>query len=191
MIGHGQGEDQTYVLREQDGTVLEVSKDTAKILRPQLRLLRALELFRWKPEAVTAVQLDVGGVRQHVKISGHGDFELVQPSGYRCDAGAVSELLNTLSSLRAERWVAENDRGNAYGVARAKSYVHMSLLLPKPSTPGAPRAGFEARSLELRLGNRARRGWYASLSDRSGVFLLARSTVERYYIIVFNFNNLS
>jgi hypothetical protein len=180
VIAHGQGENQTYVLREQDGTVLEVDKETAKILHPRLTLLRAHELFAWKPEALTAVQLDVLGVRQHVKINGHGNFELVQPSGYRCDAGAVGELLNTLASLRAERWVAENDRGNTYGVARAKSYVHMSLLLPKPSSPGAPQAGFEARSIELRLGHRGPGGWYAALSERSGVFLLPRSAVERF-----------
>ncbi|MBN1612615.1 MAG: DUF4340 domain-containing protein [Polyangiaceae bacterium] len=180
LVAQEQGEDGAHVLRTQDGAVLEVDKHTAKLLRPRLTLLRAHELFTWKPESLTAVQLDVEGVRQHVKITGHGQFELVQPSGYRCDAGAVGELLNTLSSLRAERWVAENDRANLYGVARAKSHVHMSLLLPRASTPGAPRAGFEARTIELRLGYRGRGGWYASLSDRSGIFLLARSAVERF-----------
>jgi hypothetical protein len=180
LIGHGEGEDQTYVLREQDGAVLELDKDTAKTLRPQLTLLRAHELFTWKPEALMEVQLEVWGVRQHVKVTRPGDFELVQPWGYRHDAGAIGELLNTLSSLRAERWVSENDKADTYGVNRSKSFVRMTVLLPRVISPGVARPGLELQTIELRLGYRGPGGWYASLSDRSGVFLLARNAVERF-----------
>jgi hypothetical protein len=186
LLAHEQTDDQTYVLREQDGAVLEIDGDTAKTLHPQLTLLRSHELFTWKPEALAEVHLDVWGVRQHVRVTGPGDFELVQPSGYRYDAGAIGELLKALASLRAERWVAQTDTGGVYGVAKARSFVRMTVRLPRPSTVGVLRAvttdlgGSEEQTIELRLGNRGPGGWYAGLSDRSGVFLLARSTVERF-----------
>lgn len=182
LVGHEQGDDKTYVLREQDGAVLQIDRDTAKTLRPQLTLLRSRELFTWKPEAIAEVQLDVWGVRQHVRITGPGDFELVQPWGYRHDAGAIGELLSALSSLRAERWVAESDAGGLYGVAKSRSFVRMTVRLPRTTNARVAVASgpLHEQTLELRLGKRGPGGWYASLDDRAGVFLLARSTVERF-----------
>ena len=187
IVGRAGQDGRIFVLRKQDRAVLQIDRNTAELLEPNLKLLRPHELFTWTQDQIREVDLDVLGVRQRIRSSERGKAELIYPPGFRADAGAISELFRTLSKLRVLRWVSSRDK-EVLGLATPVGQVRILVELNSSETAAAPdkaRATQGHRALVLSLGATAPGGRYARLNDGSGAFVLpksALSTLERLVI---------
>lgn len=179
VVGRAGPDGRIFVMRGQDRAVLEIDRETADLLEPDLELLRPHELFTWQPDAIREVEIGLPGTRQRVRATGSGTWELTRPPGFRSDATAITELLRALSSLRVSRWVSAQDE-EALGLAVPIGSIRILVARTAEKSESDPRgtAGKEGQdALILSIGGRAPGGRYAKLTGRSGAFVLPRSSL--------------
>lgn len=168
LVGRPGRDGSVHVLREHDGAVLLVTRDVARALGPDAALVRSVRLLSLESKAVRHVRVNYAGVEQHVERNPSGSFTLHDPPGFDVDNGLASDLVDTVASLRAERWVADRDDGS-FGLARPSGRVVVELAPPDASV--AEHA--------LVLGDTAPAGVFARLGDDPGVFILGRLAADR------------
>jgi hypothetical protein len=152
-----------YARRQQDGAVLRLSRDQARLLQPTTTLFRSTQILDVSPQGLRRVEITQhGGASQILERKGAA-FDLVEPSGYPPDAPLASDLFGVLAKLKGERWVADSDDGT-FGFSAP--FVRVRLKLEADG-------GSDER--ELLLGGVAPDGRYARWNPDSGVFVVARA----------------
>lgn len=160
--------DVVHLRRRQDGAVLEVSAEAARVLAPSAVALRARKLPPVAEAAIRGVVLAVGDVRQVARRSDVGRWTLDAPRGYPVDLGVVGDAASTLATLAVERWVAESDDGS-FGLAAPRARLELSWETAD--------AGLATRTLVV--GSPTEGGAYARIDGDPGVFVVGKAAVRR------------
>jgi len=154
-----------YARRLEDGAVLAFSRESARAFNVDSTLLRSLKVFDFALSSLVELALSAPEP-ELVRRAGAG-FELVTPRGFEADGELTTNAILALGSLRALRWVADEDD-------------HTFGLTP-PTLTARARADGDGGSEEhsLVVGRAVPGGYFASVEGSSGVFLLERGVVER------------
>lgn len=163
QLGKPRPDGSRCLVREADRVVLCVPADVAKAFEPDATLLKSLELLSFGASQLSAFSVETPELRERIVRAQDGSFALEQPPGYQHDGGLVSDAVQTLGALRAERWVAAQPEP-AHGLGAPRLRVGIEL-------DGAARR-------ELLVGAASEAGYFASLSPDPGVFVLPRSLVR-------------
>ena len=163
-----EGDDKvTYVRRQQDGAVLRLGHDQARLFQPTTMLIRSTQVLDVGPQRLRRLEItQQGGAKQVLERKG-GGFELLEPPGFPPDAPLASDLFEDLARLKGERWVSDRDDGT-FGFQTPSSRVRMKLEVD---------GGGQDR--ELLLGGLAPDGRYARWNPDSGVFVVSRALDTR------------
>lgn len=154
------------VRRAVDGVVLRVAGEAARALTPDPARWRSLELLDFGPSELKSLLIERGSERQRLRRAESGVFELVEPPGFSHDAELLLGLIQALGTLRADRWAGAHE-ASAAGLARPA--VRLVAELARDAGPS---------ELTLTIGAQTDGGYFASLSDRPGVFVLPASFVH-------------
>lgn len=172
-VGKPDKDGNVLVRRESDGALLELDRATARALAPDASLVRRRQLLEFSREDFRRVEVTVGGAKEIVSRNDHAELVLEAPRGFAIDPGLAADLVTSLGSLTAERWVADADDGS-FGLA------HPALELAVSFEGGD--AGSERH--RLIIGAPTSGGAFARLDDDPGVFVLPKNTVEQLETLV-------
>jgi hypothetical protein len=164
-LGKQQGDGKLCLKRDSDAVVLCLEAEQARAFETDASLLRSLQVLSFAPSEVQALGVTTAGVEQSVKRTADGGFALEKPAGFRHDGTLVTDLIQSLGVLRAERWAATRPEAK-HGLTAPSLRVRLELY-----GDGAP------QRRELSIGAKTRDGFFASLSPDPGVFVLAEPTV--------------
>jgi hypothetical protein len=150
--------------RQLDDVVLCIDAETAKAFLPDPTLLRGSTVTSFAAADVKQLSIEAPNLRQSVLRTDDGSFTLQEPEGFAHDGALVTDVVQALGSLRAERWAAPSQRAE-HGLERPRLRVRVTLV-----APGIVH--------ELLVGAATSGGYFARLYEDPGVFVLARSTVD-------------
>lgn len=165
-IGRPRADGSLCVRRELDAVVLCLEVAAAQAFQPDATTLKDLELTHFAASDLAAFSVETGGARQRVRRSDDGSFVLEEPPGLRHDGGLVSDVVQLLGSLRAERWLAD------------EADARHGLAAPRLRVSIEPAQGGSFQRRELVVGAETSGGYFATLSPDPGVFVLPRSSVR-------------
>jgi hypothetical protein len=157
-----------YAKRALDGALLQLNRESARVLQADATLLRSLQVLDFPLSRVRSVELGWQREIQRVSRDATGNVRLERPEQFDVDLGLATGLMETLGSLAADRWVADEDDGS-FGLGQPSLRVQIEL---DPADAGPGRR-------ELTVGDPASGGAYAKLADDRGVFVVPSSTLER------------
>ncbi len=161
-----------YVLREADGGVLKLGRQAARLLKPDSTLVRKREVLDLDRQDLKSVHIDAdspfGRISQTLNRAEDGTYALVKPPKFGHDSGLVSDVVDGLLTLNAERWVADEDDGS-FGLSSPSARVKLTTY---------PHGEAKSRSVELVVGAEASGGAYASMVGDPAVFVLPRTTQQ-------------
>jgi hypothetical protein len=160
-FGQPRADGKLCLKRALDGVTLCVDAESARAFEPDASLLRSLAVLSFAASDVTRIALDARGEKQLVLRRDDGSYELQEPKGFMHDGALVANLVQTLGSLPALRWVAATDEAR-FGLAAPRLRIAITLK----ANP-APR--------ELVVGAVAAGGYFARLEPDPGVFVLPGS----------------
>jgi hypothetical protein len=152
------------IKRETDGVVLCLKSEDVPAFQPDATLLRSLELTRFAASDLVSFSVETSGLRERVRRKPDGGYELEEPPGFRHDGALVTDAVQLLGALRAERWAA-GQAVAAHGLAAPRLRVTLEL------------AADQRR--ELVVGAATSSGYFATISSEPGVFVLSRSSVQQ------------
>jgi hypothetical protein len=150
--------------RQLDEVVLCVDAEAARAFLPDATLLRGSTVTSFAAADVKQLSIEAPELRQSVVRNDDGSFSLQEPKGFVHDGALVTDVVQALGSLRAERWVAPSQSAE-HGLDRPRLRARATLTGP-------------AVVHELLVGAATRGGYFARLHEDPGVFVLARSTVD-------------
>lgn len=165
LVGDTGTDGALYVQREQDGAVIELSRDAARGLAIDTGLVRSRTVIDVAISDVAGVELD-GPARQVLARAQDGTATLTDPPGLPVDNGLALELFDALRELSADQWIADKDDGS-FGLEAPS--ITARLLLHE---------GSEVKRRTLRVGRKGASGFFASVDDQPGVFLVPRRLAE-------------
>ncbi len=161
-----------YVLRVADGGVLKLGRESARLLAPDSTLVRSRQVLKLQRNDLKRVKLDAnspaGAVSQILTRSEDGTYELTKPPGIGHDALLVSELVDSLVSLSAERWVSDEDDGS-FGLRTPSASLSVDLY---------PHGDVKQQSISLVFGSETSGGFFASLAGDPAVFVVSKRVHE-------------
>ncbi len=160
------------LLRQADSVVLLIPAEAARAFEVDATLTRDLALFTFADADVSALHVRSERLEQSL-VRVNGEFQLEKPSGFAFDASLVSELLSSLRTLTADRWVSDSEDGS-FGLEAP--VAELTLVLARPS--GHAAAPPQARTHTLTIGQSIPGGAYARLSTIPGVFVLSTQAVR-------------
>lgn len=157
------------LLRQADSVVLMIPAEAARAFEVDATLTRDLKLFAFEDEDVTALHVRTEQLEQSL-IRVNGDFRLEKPSGFEFDASLVSELLRSLRTLTADRWVTDSDEGS-FGLEKPVAQLTLEIGRRKEQSASS-RSAPEPMTHTLTIGQSIPGGAYAKLNTIPGVFVL-------------------
>jgi hypothetical protein len=163
LVGDADAAGRVLVRRQADGALLEIDRDSARLLDPDSSVLRDLTVLRLDANSVRSVSLQWDGQRQIIRRGSGGGLDLEEPKGHGIDGGQASAILDAVTTLVAERWVADQDDG---------SFGLDAPTLRCTVTVDGGDAGPRDHSFVVG------RGAYAQLGSEPAVFLLSRATID-------------
>jgi hypothetical protein len=159
--------DGTFVARRtRDGAVLELPASALRLLTPDSTLLRSAKILAFAASDVVEIAMVSERASQRIVRTQSGVFDLVEPAGQAYDSAVIDDIVRTLGTLTAERWVADRDDGS-FGLSRPRLEARVRL-----TGDAGP------RERTLRVGDRAGADSYASVSGSEGVFAISGSTID-------------
>lgn len=165
LVGAPLADGSLFLQRERDKVVLRLDAEAARAFRVDASLLRPLEVLSFSPSELGSLSIHTQGRTERVSRSREGLYQLESPAGFSHDASLVADVVQTLGTLRAERWVADTDDGS-FGLSKPQARVTLELLALAQGPAGRR---------ELTLGGPSLGGVFAKLDSDPGVFILARS----------------
>ncbi len=174
-LGAPDAEGKCLLERGSDGAVFALSEPETAVLRPDATLLKPLQVLDIPRARIARVSVKGPGFDQAFEQQRTlGIFELLSPKGVQHDASVIDAIVGTLSSLDAERWVADAAAPHHGLSGQAAWTLQVSLSKTdadnaKPTLPS---------NITLRVGARAPGGYYASVDTLEGVFVLPTSSFE-------------
>ncbi len=163
LVGKPRRDGSVCVKRSADGVVLCFSAETARAFDPDATLLKALGLFDFAPSELSSFSITGAGLEETVLRQDDGNYELIEPKGFTHDGSLVADVVQTLGTLQAVRWVATATEPR-FGLASPRLQVSIKL-----------RAAASAN--ELFVGAATAGGYFAKVSTDPGVFVLASSVL--------------
>lgn len=161
-----------HVLRVADGGVLKLGRESARLLAPDATLIRSREVLKLQRADLKSVQVDAkssaGNVSQLLTRAEDGTYELAKPPGIGHDALLVSDLVDSLVSLSAERWVSDEDDGS-FGLRTPSATVSLELY---------PHGEHKQQRVSLVFGSETSGGFFASRVGDPAVFVVSRRVHE-------------
>lgn len=171
-IGAPQG-DVVHARRLEDGVILEFPAAKVSALMPSEVLLRdaaVLDLPRDQLRALT-VQVTAGGASRTQRLTrgaGGWAFAETKVPGLAPDVGFVDDIVDTLVTLKAVRWVAEKDDGT-FGLDRPRVVLEVKVA-ENETAPG--------KTVRIELGAATKDGVFARTGDDPAVFVAPRQLEE-------------
>jgi hypothetical protein len=159
-----------HLKRTDDGAVLALGRDAARAYAVDGTLLRSRKVLDFALSSVTELELS-SPERQILRRD--GEFRLVTPAGFTHDGGLLTDALLALGSLTATRWVADADDGS-FGLGSPRLTARVSF---KSDDGGASEA-------TLSVGRSTPGGYFASIAQSPGVFVLERATAEKLSLLL-------
>jgi hypothetical protein len=161
----GSGE---HVRRKLDGAVLEIDRETARLIEPDETLLRKRRLLDFAPSEFRSADITSKTQKLHQRVlrEPSGAFTLELPKDFSHDASLATTLVDVLGSLEADRWVAAHD-DKTFGLADPTLTAKISV-----DAKGG------AVTHTLVVGSPTSGGYFAKLEDTPGVFVMPRRVVE-------------
>lgn len=154
------------LLRRTDSVVLLLPPEAARAFEVDASLTRDLKLFSFTDEDVASLRVKTRSLEQTlVRMS--GDFQLEKPSGFAFDASLLSDLMTSLRTLTADRWVSDSEE-NSFGLDDPVAQVELTLRA----------SGTQQGTQTLSIGQSIPGGAYAKLSTVPGVFVLSTQAVR-------------
>ncbi len=160
--------------RGSDGAVFALSEPETAVLRPDATLLKPLKVLDIPRARIARVSVKGPGFDQTFEQRTLGIFELLSPKGVQHDASVIDAIVGTLSSLDAERWVADATAPH-HGLSGQAAWTLQISLTKSDTDSSKPKLPSE---FTLRLGARAPGGYYASVDTHAGVLVLPTSSFE-------------
>ncbi len=164
-IGPKEGE-RRIAFRHEDSTNVAIGVDAALAFESAQLLLLDRRVLQFRRAAVTSFTIERGDVRQQLERDG-SDFSFAAPkgAGLAVDQAWATEALDALSTLTAERFVADAP-DSSFGLDPPRAKILISLE-PTSGTPTEP--------LTVLLGNATDDGPYAQILGKPGVFIAPSS----------------
>ena len=160
-IGRPRADGKLCLKRALDGVTLCVDAEGARAFEPDASLLRSLAVLSFAASDVTRIALQTPESTQLLLRHEDGSYELQEPKGFAHDGALVANLVQTLGSLRALRWVAGSEEPR-FGLTAPR--LRLAITRKDSATPR-----------ELVVGGVAPGGYYARLAPDPGVFVLPGS----------------
>lgn len=160
-----------YAERSHDGVILEIDREAARALVADAALVRSRTILDVAIADVARVEID-GAPRQVLARAESGMMTLETPPGFEADGALALELCDAMRRLTAERWVADKNDGS-FGLEAPALRVKLSV-----------RKDGKIVDHVVRLGRPAASGFYASMEDDPGVFVVARRLRETFTTLV-------
>lgn len=135
-----------------------VTEAQAASLEPDARALRSLSVLAFAPSELVSLSVQTPDLEQRLVRRSDGSYELEKPPGFVYDAARVTDAVQALGTLEAERWVPSGDEAT-FGFAKPALRVRIQLV-----------GSSEPR--ELVVGSKLGGGHYARLSPDPAVFVL-------------------
>jgi hypothetical protein len=168
------------VRRAFDGARLVVLAETARKLAPRGVALRGRDV--WAPPIegapVASIETRCDGVEQRVTRADDA-WSMASPKGYAPDNSSIVDLVDAVTRLRAEAWVADTDDGT-FGFGGTPCEIALGL-----SGEGG------AREVRLELGRDGEGGTYARASGSTAVFVAPVGLRDRARTWLVNLHGLS
>ena len=174
-VGTPAADSSIHVRREADGVVLALSAEAARALVPDSTLLKRAQLFDFGPSSFVALEVSSAGTRQRLVRAPDGNLKLELPSNSELDGPLATDLVQTLGTLKVERWVADADDGR-FGFEAPLFTAELSYKSGDGSV----------RTEKLSIGRSASGGAYAKLASDPGVFILGREELETLGALLLN-----
>jgi hypothetical protein len=156
-----------HVQRKQDKAVLRVGPETARLFSADPTLFRGREVWRLATGDIRSIRVRWDGNEQHFLRTGKGAYELIAPKAHAYDATLADDIVETASSLRADRWVSPSDDGS-FGLQNPTAVLRVELE--------DQQQGLSERTLYI--GRPASGGAFARVEGDNAVFVIARHDVE-------------
>jgi hypothetical protein len=160
-----------YAERAQDGVQLELGRDAARGLVADGSLVRSRTVLDVPIADVARIEVD-GTPQQVVERSESGVMTLITPSGFQVDGALGLELCDGVRNISADRWVADKDDGT-FGLGTPTLRAKLSV-----------RKDGQVQERVLRLGRQTAAGFFASMEDDPGVFVLPKRVYETLTTLV-------
>jgi len=154
------------LLRRTDSVVLLLPPEAARAFEVDASLTRDLKLFNFADEDVFSLRVQTQSLEQTL-VRANGDFRLETPSGFAFDASLLSDLLTSLRTLTADRWVSDTEE-KSFGLVEPVAQVELTLRA----------SGAQHGTQTLSIGQSIPGGAYAKLSTVPGVFVLSTQAVR-------------
>ena len=162
-----------YARRKVDGIVLELGRDAARALEPNLASLQSRTIVNVPLARVRRLKL-TGAMEQVIERSASGTWTLTAPAGYDVDPAVAIDIAEALRTLKAERWVADHDDGS-FGLQKPRAIYELEVEDEKGGS----------ETIRIVVGEAAGGGYFAKREGQDGVFVLPRAVarkVESYAI---------
>ena len=162
------------VLREQDRVVLRIPHGLSRGFAVDSSLLYQRKLTEFGLSSFISAEIEQAQGMQVLRRLNDG-LQLEQPKGFDADGVLSSDLVQTLGSLTAERFVADRDDGT-FGLQHSSLRVRFAF-----------KAGDGTRvEHHLRFGDETALGVFASLEDEGPIFVLSRSVRDTCELSLIN-----
>lgn len=122
-----------------------------------------------KKSDIASINIDQGGKNLLSLTRVNGKWEMTKPIKYDVDSINLNDLLNTASSMKAERKFSSNDLGK-YGLDRPAYTAYIGLSNNK--------------NIELKIGNKSPVGmsYFVKVSDKPDVYMVQATDVEKFML---------
>lgn len=167
-IGKPDASGRLPILRRLDSVVLLLPAEAARAFEVDATLTRDLTLFSFSDDDVLGVRASSATLEQSLRRV-NGAFQLEKPAGFDFDASLLSNLLEALRKLTADRWVSDTE-DPSFGFENPTATIELDLQAAKPA---AEAKATQARSETLTIGQSIPGGAYAKVSRIPGVFVLS------------------
>lgn len=178
----------TYVQKEGDEIIYLVNADLNKDLKHRLTDYRGKRVAEFPQN--DAIRIESSGAEHYVLVKSGMKWTVEQPQKARADAGKVSSLLSTLSSLNAEQYIDDKPVSlRPYGLENPRFAISVTTETKVPKSPPEPLTSapaepdFEIKSATTRLliGAEAEDRVFAKVDDpaSSAVFEISKAAAKQ------------
>lgn len=163
-----------HVLREDDKAVIAIDADTGGLFLPRPTLLRSSQVFDEDRKYIRGMLVDCGGRRQEIARDLSTNWSFVTPSdaALGVDGALATDLIETLRTLKALRWVAEKP-AERHGLAKPWCTVGLKIVEPDPADASGDTK--IERALTVYLGSASQGGYFAKTAESGAVFVAPRA----------------
>jgi hypothetical protein len=170
-----------WVRRGAEPVIARFVGDVEALLDPSALRFRARDVITREADDVLSFSIVRDGIEERLATE-NGAWRIEAPSASSADRIATRDLVRALTSLRAARWVADEETP-AMGFAAPRYRVHLTMREPVAPSDESGEEGADAgtpqpTSLDLLVGGATDGGAFARLETERSVFVLSTDVLE-------------